>query len=290
MTERKLLLLVAATALFSVAGTYLGIRVRQGGEPPSDGLRVPLPSSVLHERREYTVFLPQGYEAAPGARYPVLYVLDGEVQAGHTAESAALLTRLGVIPPLIVVGIPNVSEDTRARDLTPPESWRPPAEGAAPGSGAERFLSFLRTELIPKVEAAYRTAPPRILAGWSRSGLFVLYSQVAAPSLFEGRLAHSPFVWSEEDERAATRLEEGLRAAPPAQGFLFLSLGDQEKETTAPFQRAVRALESNAAPALRWRADVSPGGSHETNARLSTPLALCAMFAPVTGQTCRPGA
>jgi predicted alpha/beta superfamily hydrolase len=290
MTERKLLLLVAVTAVVSVAGTYLGIRVSQGGEPPSGGRWIPLSSSVLDERRDYTVFLPQGYDDAPGARYPVLYVLDGEVQAGHTAESAALLARLGVIPPLIVVGIPNVSEDTRARDLTPPESWRAAAEGAAPASGGERFLSFLRTELIPKIEAEYRTAPPRMLAGWSRSGLFVLYSQVAAPSLFEGRLAHSPFVRSEEDERAVTHLGEGLRAAPPTGGFLFLSLGDQEKETTAPFQRAVGALEGNAPPTLRWRADVSPGGSHESNVRLSTPLALCAMFAPATGQTCRPGA
>ena len=33
---------------------------------------------------------------------------------------------------------------------------------------------------------------PRMLAGWSRGGLFVVYSELAAPSLFDARFAHSP--------------------------------------------------------------------------------------------------
>jgi len=118
-----------------------------------------------------------------------------------------------------------------------------------------------------------------MLAGWSRGGLFVVYSALAAPSLFDARFAHSPALWREGD-RIVTRQREALTGGTLSAGLLYLSLGDPENEKmTASFSHAVAVLERDAPATIRWRADLSTGGRHESNPRLSTPVGLCVMFA-----------
>jgi predicted alpha/beta superfamily hydrolase len=213
-------------------------------------------------------------------------VLDGALRANHTAESAAQLARAGKIPPIIVVGISNLSDDSRNRDLTPPTEWRDSA-GASPSTGARRFLSFLETELIPLVESEYRTSRPRTLAGWSRGGLFVLYSQIAAPPLFDARFGLSPFVWGDEDQRAVARFEHDLTAVRSDSAFLYLSLGNEETQTLPAFRQLVRTLETRAPSTFRWKAEITPSADHDSNPRLSAPVALCTLFATVAASTCQ---
>lgn len=67
-------------------------------------------SSVLGDTRELIVHLPERYDEEPTRRYPVIYVLNGSSQDVHTASTAALMARLGLMPELIVVGVPNISE------------------------------------------------------------------------------------------------------------------------------------------------------------------------------------
>ena len=305
MRTRTAIIAIITTAVLCVVGTYVAVRLLQD-EPEVVGPNLgALQSTILGERREYFVYLPENYATNTNARYPVLYVLDGGLQAGHSAESASLLARIGVIPRMIVVGIPNGERDTRDRDLRPPTNWR---TSETDHNGAQRFLLFLEKELIPKIEADYRTARPRMLAGWSLGGTFVLYSLVAAPALFDGRFAHSSHLWGNEDPNI-NQIEERLMANKPTNGFLYLSLGDQEAdEMKAPFGRVVRLLETiSPQPTLtdsqkenalavtdektqtfRWRSDLSVGGGHNSNPILLTPVGLCAMFSNNPTQSCRP--
>ena len=284
MTRRALLLALAGTAIVSaVSAGYVTHRLTRNAAPTIRAQPNVLASRLLGESRPYDVYLPEGYDSSVTARYPVLYVLDAEWEGAPTAEAAALLTRIGVIPPLIVIAISNVDDKARARDLTAPTAWR----RADQAGGAARFLAFLESEMIPTIDSAYRTISPRMLAGWSRGGQFVLYSQIAAPSLFDGRFAHSPFVWSDEDDRAVREVEAGLAAAAADSSFLYVSQGEQETETMAPFRRLVALLQGQAPSSLRWRADVSAGADHSGNPRQSTPVALCAMFA-ASAQSYRP--
>ena len=311
MTTKKTILLVALTAIASIAATAVALRLVQD-EPdvvgPTSG---EMQSTILGERREYFVHLPEGYATNNNARYPVLYVLDGTAQSNHSADSAALLARVGIVPPMIVVGVPNINRGTRERDFAIPDQWIGSAS-AGSESGAARFLSFLEKELIPKIEADFRTARPRMLAGWSAGGLFVLYSQIASPALFDGRFAHSAHIWGNDDP-TVTRIEEGLKATAPTSGFLHITLGSEEaNEMKDPFKRVVQMLEtnfpikpeskaspapesntssptkSNSSPGFRWRTDISVGGGHNSNPVLSTPVGLCEMFSPSTGQACHP--
>lgn len=235
-------------------------------------------SDSLGEKREFLVHLPESYSREPNRRYPVMYVLDGSSEDIHTAASAALMARIGVIPELLVVGIPNVSGEGRQRDYTPPGMRQDIDKADSPEGGAGRFLAFLKTELIPHIESNYRTSKPRMLAGNSRGGLLVVYSLIAEPSLFAARFAHSPALWRDEDALVG-QLEKFLSSKPDLDGFLYLSLGGEENEKmTKAFKRAVAALEAQAPPSLKWKADFTSGANHDTNAELATPVGLRFFF------------
>lgn len=278
MTRTKLMLVILAAAVVSAAVTILALKIVEN-EPPIEGaVSATLRSAVLGEDREYFVHLPDGYDTDTTRRFPVMYVLDGTSQSGHTAAAASLMTRVGLMPQIIVVGVPSIDGDTRNRDYTPPDMRLDTDDAASQKGAADRFLSHLETELIPAVEREYRTTRPRMLAGWSRGALFVIYSQIAGPAMFDARFAHSPALWR-EDNLIMGRLEQALSASAVPEGFLFLSLGDAENEKmTTAFRTAVGMLERSAPPTLRWKAYLSAGGTHDSNPRLSTPVGLCAMF------------
>jgi predicted alpha/beta superfamily hydrolase len=276
---RKPILAVVAASLVTAVLTHGATRWILERPIDDEGVIAgTLRSAILGEDRSFSVHLPASYGRDPGRRYPVIYVLDGSSQHRQTADSAALLARIGAMPEVIVVGTPPVDENGRKRDYTPPGMRRDGDDGGGPDGAADRFLAFLAGELIPRIEGDYRTRRPRMLAGYSRGGLFTVYSLLAEPSLFDARFAHSPALWR-DDGAILTRLERFLVSSPTVSGFLFLSLGDEENEKmTAAFERTVALLRHQAPPTLRWRAELTPGGNHGNNAQLATPVGLYSMF------------
>jgi predicted alpha/beta superfamily hydrolase len=251
--------------------------VRAGDEAP---LRGRLTSTALGEVRDYSVRLPVGYARDPRQRFPVIYVLDGPPLDGHTADGAAQLAARGLAPEVIVVGIPNMVRSGRARDFLPPWLSFRQRDGTPFTGGADRFLRFLRDELVPRIERDYRTASPRLLVGHSLGAIFVCYSLAAAPALFDGRFAHSPAIWRDEDAVVAD-VGRTLSAGRPLGGFFYLSVGAREGTGMGRGFEKLRAVLAKGATAagLRWRAEVTPGAAHESNVRLATPSALRAYFA-----------
>jgi hypothetical protein len=276
--------LVAAcvtTLVLSVAGTAAVFDFLAGRDQPSEHLIFSaLPSAALNEQREVIVHLPESYHRDPERRYPVVYVLDGSSLDTPTADSAALMSRIGLMPELIVVGVPNVSGEGRQRDYTPPFMAQDVDVADSPKGKADAFLAFVEQELIPAIERDYRTDRPRMLAGHSRGGLLVTYSLLARPGLFDVRFAHSPALWR-EDGIVVSKLEEFLRSKPSLGGFLYLSMGSEEVDRMmSGFLQACGVLEqSAAATGLRWHADVVPGANHQTNGAMATPLGFKAAFA-----------
>ncbi|MGH8076628.1 MAG: alpha/beta hydrolase, partial [Lysobacter sp.] len=172
--KKWILILPLAIALTAVTTWFASLYFF---ERPVFDMRVQqraLPSKVLGEQRDYLVHLPDSYADTPQRRYPVIYVLDGSSQDVHTAASAALMARIGVMPEAIVVGIPNIDGEGRQRDYTPPGMRQDLDVVDSPGGRADAFLAFLSDELIPRVERDYRTKPLRMLSGNSRGGLFVV--------------------------------------------------------------------------------------------------------------------
>ena len=67
------------------------------------------------------------------------------------------------------------------------------------------------------MEREYRVSRPRLLAGNSRGGLFVVYSLLAEPSLFDARFALSPALFRDGDA-IVTRLDRFLGSSPSLAG------------------------------------------------------------------------
>lgn len=147
-----------------------------------------------HVGRDFhiNVRLPLGYQASDAKTYPVVYVLDGDSLFPLLAPTHLFLNLDEKLPEAIIVGISYGSFDPaiNKRDI----DFNAPAADAKPGEdGAPRFLAFLKSELIPKIEGQYRAnAAKRVLVGQSRGGYFVLWSALEDPDLFWGRIASNP--------------------------------------------------------------------------------------------------
>ncbi len=144
--------------------------------------------------REYhlSVALPASYGTSTRA-YPVICVLDGDLLFGMAAGLTPLTQWLAGVPEVIVVGIryDMASYDQwvqlRERDFKIPE-----VRDAPPDSAANLFLDALTQEMLPFIEANYRTMPSdRALYGYSSSGFFVLYALFHRPDAFRRYLSGS---------------------------------------------------------------------------------------------------
>ena len=163
-------------------------------------------SELLGEDRLIYVDFPLGYDPSSARKYPVAFLLDGDVllPAAGTVQD---YYSGGYTPDMIIIGISNA--ENRTRDLTPPKfieaqsavSSDPMAVAMTPNAvlegGAPAFLDFIENELIPYVEANYPVTQFRTLIGHSYGGLFTLFALAERPALFNYYLAIDPSMnWS----------------------------------------------------------------------------------------------
>jgi predicted alpha/beta superfamily hydrolase len=147
--------------------------------------------------RRATVLVPPGYEEGAGARarYPVLYLNDGNNCLGHDPHGhggwqvdvvSQDLVRRGLMRPAILVLVDNSPHRT---------AEYVPGRGKRPGPTAEGYLDFLQGTVIPFVEARYRTRPgpaSRGIGGSSYGGLISLHAGWTRPRVFGFVMAMSP--------------------------------------------------------------------------------------------------
>jgi predicted alpha/beta superfamily hydrolase len=214
-------------------------------------------SEVLREQRRILVHLPPHYDQAVRERYPVLYLLDAEEQFHHVTGTVRFLAKNERIPRLIVVGVTNTE---RERDLQPPTSSEKERADNPKAGGADDFLRFMADELVPWVDARFRTAPHRILVGHSFGGLFSLHALTNRPEAFQAHIAISPSLWWDE-EAYAVRAREKLRKLPGAH-FLFLSWGDHEPVIRKTTQELSDWLGNNVPRSIQWAARYYAGEDH----------------------------
>ncbi len=176
---------------------------------PDTELRM-LASSNVSQEFSIFVALPHTY-AQDDRAYPVVYMLDANMAFGIATETVRMLSFRNDIPEVIIVGIGypvRTFKDTvgfRTRDLTPTETdWyenslkpvRPDAPEYAGSGRAADFLQFMREELMPLINADYRTVPQdNALVGFSLGGLFGLYVLFSQPDTFRHYVVGSPSVW-----------------------------------------------------------------------------------------------
>lgn len=181
-------------------------------------------SETLQDYRKIYVQLPENYNPAQNEKYPVVFILDGEVFL-PTLTNVHRFYSGGFFPEMILVGIAN--EIHRMRDLTTSkvtQMYGRPFE--QDNGGAANFHKFIASELIPYIEDTYPVTNFRTLIGHSYGGLFTLYSLLYHPAIFSNYIAIDPSLdWDDQ------HLLKAAEALIPSQTFknksVFMSLSGQ---------------------------------------------------------------
>lgn len=236
-------LFLLATAIPTSAGEVISETIEWGRSWT-------LESKILGEERTILVSTPDTYENGD-AHYPVLYLTDARGAFKHASATADFLARTGRMPEMIVVGVTNTD---RNRDLTPTRATMTRPDGSQarfPNSGgADKFLEFFSTELMPFVESTYRTQPFEILAGHSLGGLFATHTLLTRPELFGAYIVVSPALpW--DNELMLRKAREAFSAQDHLRSTLVLTVGD-EPRLHESFERFESFLESTTMPGFHW--------------------------------------
>jgi len=222
------------------------------GEAPQGDVRARwYLSKTTGKWRRAFVYTPAEYERKPRARYPVLYLQHGagEDERGWTNQGRAnlILDRLiaeGKAKPMIVVMDQGYA--------------------TAPTGSANAFEQVLLNDLIPMIDAAYRTRPAaehRALAGLSMGGGQSLQIGLTHPELFAwvGAMSASPRLGA--DLKSAYG---GAFADPSAfhkrYRLLWLGAGTAEERAMKASKTAHETLEK---AGIRNVFSVSSGTAHE---------------------------
>jgi uncharacterized protein len=212
-------------------------------------------SARLGETREAWVSLPDRYDETNN-KYPVLYMLDGEINFNSGAIGGLRqAASLGEMPDFIVVGVVNTD---RSKDIFPEVVTYD--DGSKDGGRADAFLDFVGEELIPRVEKAFRTEPLRVLYGTSNTGFTAVYALFRSPRLADVYIAASatlsvPVFRTQRDAWIRAFKEKGRR--------LILIMGENDLPTILSQNGALKEQCDIVAPAgLSCRMVVIGGGGH----------------------------
>lgn len=155
-------------------------------------------SNTLQENREYWIHLPTSYNdtSTQPAKYPVLYLLDGEMQFQYLVAIQEALSGnfYNYTPEMIIVGVVNTD---RTRDFTPTKgNVIHNGEIIYNTSGeANDFTIFLTKELRKQIDNNFRTNGYNLLTGHSFGGLFTIHTLLTKPTLFNAYIANDPSLW-----------------------------------------------------------------------------------------------
>ena len=212
-------------ALFILFGIYCHVLTAQSNEYLKQiGIVDSIFSETLNESREIYIQLPEGYNQNSDKRYPVAYLLDGEVFLPTLADVHQYYSG-GFMPEMVLVGISNAKN--RTRDLTMSKITKMYGMPYNEEHGeAKAFLKFIETELIPYIEKSYHVTNYRTLIGHSYGGLFTIFSLVNQPDLFANYLAIDPSLdW--DDQKLVKQAKDVLSHNDFSNKALFMSLNGQ---------------------------------------------------------------
>ena len=218
------LIILAFISLLIIPGNLSAVEVQEKTNALVIGQAIKIDSKILNEERPIWVYLPEDYKSSRYKKYPVLYMLDGADHFHDLTGVVQFLAKAERIPQMIVIGIPYIDLEHRDRDL-----WPTSVNGRPPVAGADKFLAFIKEELIPFTDKSYRTDPYRILLGHSSAGLFSVYALIEYPELFNTYFSSSPSLYW-DDRMIFKKWESFSLKKSKLKRKLFLSVADGDRD------------------------------------------------------------
>jgi predicted alpha/beta superfamily hydrolase len=226
-------------------------------------------STVLNNDRGIWLYLPPSYDENPLARFPVVYMHDGQnlfnpatAFGGQPWYAQDALNRgadSGAVREAILVGVENTAD--RIEEYTPTRD-----AGRMAGGRGDLYLRMLIEEVKPLIDRTYRTLPgaaDTVLIGSSLGGLISAWAGVHHAGVFGNIGAMSPSTWW--DDRVLLREAAMLRGLSPRPGRIYVDSGDSgdsrdDVDNTAMLAEAVRG--AGYRDEVDFRYVVQPGAVH----------------------------
>lgn len=240
-------------------------------------------STVLGNTRGVWLYLPPSFDENPEARYPVLYMHDGQNlfdpryafggrtwQVSQTLDAGIdALDPTDSLPEVVVIGPENTAR--RLYEYTPSKSMEP---AYSDSGGGDAYLRFLTDELMPQMnnlEAPVKLkgrllgdAAKTSLAGSSLGGLITAYAGIKKPDVF-GRLGiFSPSTWWDE-----TFIIGAVKASVQKPSRVYIDSGNSgpsgdDHRNTASLAQTYRDIGFRDGANLEYV--LEPGGVHNEDA------------------------
>ena len=179
-------------------------------------------------RRAY-VWLPDAYDGDPDARFPVLYMFDGQNvffdEDASFGTSWRMYDYLNAGQPDVIVAAVSCSQTGRMAEYSPFSHEN--GDSGHVNARGRSTMEWLLGEFKPSIDAQYRTLPDRdntLIAGSSMGGLMSLYAALDYNGAFSRAACLSPSLWVHP--RKSLRMIERARIAPDT--CIYFDYGTQE--------------------------------------------------------------
>ena len=223
-------------------------------------------SYKLGETRRLKIQLPRDYESNTDKSYPIVIVFDANYLFEPVAGNVDYFGYWEDMPEAIVVGI--MQGDSRYDDCQYDDTNFMPAD-----QGAD-FFEFVGLELVPFIDANFRTAKFIIAVGHDLTASYINYYLFKDPPLFNGYIALSPDLAPLMDERLPKRLPN-----IPQKLFYYLSTGTDDIQD---LQQIAQDLNTQLTPLksdeFNYYYDNFEGATHYSLVARAIPSALEKIF------------
>ena len=223
-------------------------------------------SYKLGETRRLKIQLPRDYAENTDKSYPVVIVFDANYLFEPVAGNVDYFGYWEDMPEAIVVGIMQGEErydDCYYDDV----NFLPADQGAD-------FFEFVGMELVPFIDANFRTAKFIIAVGHDLTASYINYYLFKDPPLFNGYIALSPDLAPMMDERLPKRIPN-----IPQKLFYYLATGSDDiqdlQRISQELNQSLSALESDQ---FNFYFDNFEGATHYSLVARAIPSALEKIF------------
>ena len=223
-------------------------------------------SYKLGETRRLKIQLPRDYDSNTEKSYPIVIVLDANYLFEPVAGNVDYFGYWEDMPEALVVGI--MQGESRYDDCFYDDTNFMPAD-----RGAD-FFEFIGMELVPFIDANFRTAKFIIAVGHDLTASYINYYLFKDPPLFNGYIALSPDLAPMMDDRLPKRIPN-----IPQKLFYYLATGSDDIQdlqlVAKELNESLSALKSDQ---FNYYFDNFEGATHYSLVARAIPSALEKIF------------
>jgi tetratricopeptide (TPR) repeat protein len=158
------------------------------------------------------------------------------------------------------------------KNVNPPDPKFPWENG-----GADNFIRFFAEELIPYVDAHYRTHDYRVLIGHSMGGLFAIYTLTKQPDVFDAYIAISPSLLFDQ-QSLVEQADKYFRETETLKKTLYMTTGNEGMGVTGGVLKLAGILTEHQPAGFEWDSCIMSEETHISVVHRSTRQGLEFVF------------